>query len=42
MATFTYEAIDAVGRQVKSSIEAETEQQVLTKLREQRFSILSV
>ncbi|MBC8137621.1 MAG: type II secretion system F family protein [Fibrella sp.] len=42
MATFTYEAIDAVGRQVKSSIEAETEQQVLSKLREQRFSILSV
>lgn len=42
MATFTYEAIDSVGRQVKSSIEAETEQQVLTKLREQRFSILSV
>ncbi len=42
MATFTYEAIDSIGRQVKSSIEAETEQQVLSKLREQKFSILSV
>ncbi len=42
MATFTYEAIDAVGRQVRASIEAETEQQVLSKLREQKYSILSV
>ena len=42
MATFTYEAIDPVGRQVRASIEAETETQVLAKLREQKFSILSV
>ena len=42
MATFTYEAIDQVGRQVRASIEAESEQQVLSKLREQKFSILSV
>ena len=42
MATFTYEAIDAVGRQVKASIEADSEAAVLSKLREQKFSILSV
>lgn len=42
MATFTYDAVDPVGRSVKGTIEADNEQLVLTRLHEQHFHIVSI
>ncbi len=42
MGTFTYEAIDQMGRSVKNKIDADSEQVVLTKLHEQQFHVVSI
>jgi type IV pilus assembly protein PilC len=42
MATFTYDAVDAMGRSIKGRIEADNEQLVLAKLHEQHFHIVSL
>lgn len=42
MATFTYNAVDPMGRSVKGTIEADSEQLVLTRLHEQHFHIVSI
>jgi type IV pilus assembly protein PilC len=42
MPTFTYDAIDTLGRAVKGKIEADSEGLVLSKLHDQNFSVLSV
>ena len=42
MATFTFEAIDPVGRTIKGKLPAESESLALQKLHEQNFHVLSV
>ena len=42
MATFVYEAVDQSGRIVKNKVEADNEQVVLAKLREQQFHVVSL
>ena len=42
MATFVYEAVDPSGRIVKNKVEADNEQVVLAKLREQQFHVVSL
>ncbi|MCC6443046.1 MAG: type II secretion system F family protein [Armatimonadetes bacterium] len=42
MATFVYNAVDAMGKTIQGRIDAENEQLVLDKLHEQRFHVLSV
>jgi type IV pilus assembly protein PilC len=42
MATFTYDAIDAMGRSIKGKVEADNEQLVLAKLHDQHFHIVSL
>jgi type IV pilus assembly protein PilC len=42
MATFVYEAIDPVGRQIKGRIEAESENLVVSRLHDQKLQVVSV
>jgi len=42
VATFVYEAVDQSGRIVKNKVEADNEQVVLAKLREQQFHVVSL
>jgi len=42
VATFVYEAVDPSGRIVKNKVEADNEQVVLAKLREQQFHVVSL
>ena len=42
MATFVYEAVDPSGRIVKNKVEADNEQAVLARLREQQFHVVSL
>ena len=42
MATFVYEAVDQSGRIVKNKVEADNEQAVLARLREQQFHVVSL
>lgn len=42
MATFTYEAVDSVGRTVKGRFNADSEGLVVQKLQDQKFHVLSV
>jgi type IV pilus assembly protein PilC len=42
MATFTYNAVDPMGRTVKGNIDADSEQMVMSRLHEQKFHIVSV
>jgi type IV pilus assembly protein PilC len=42
MSTFSYTAVDPMGRAVKGSLDADNEQVVLTKLHEQKFHVVSI
>jgi Type II secretory pathway, component PulF len=42
MATYVYEAIDPVGRQIKGRLEADSENVVVSRLHDQKFQIVSV
>lgn len=42
MATFVYDAVDAMGKSVKGKVEADNEQLVLAKLKERHLHIVSV
>lgn len=42
MPTFTYEAVDPVGRSIRGNIKADTEALVLNTLHDQKFHVLSV
>jgi len=42
MATFAFEAVDTTGRTIRSRVEAESEQQALTRLREMHYRVFRV
>jgi type IV pilus assembly protein PilC len=42
MATFTYEAVDPMGRTIRNRIDADTEQAAIGRLHEQQFHVLNV
>jgi type IV pilus assembly protein PilC len=42
MATFTYEAVDPMGRTIRNKIDADSEQVVISRLHEQQFHVLNV
>ncbi len=42
MATFTYEAIDSMGKTLRNKLDADNEQAVLAKLHEQKFHVVNI
>jgi type IV pilus assembly protein PilC len=42
MPTFTYSAVNAAGKTVKGTIEADSQQQVVQRLRDQKYAVLEV